>query len=62
MRARTLTTTADALADSPGTHQPGYGAPSPAMMARADRGFARFLARTTQAEAPTKRDDSASNR
>jgi hypothetical protein len=62
MRARTLTTTADALADSSAPHQPGYGTTAPALMARADRGFARFLARTTQAEAPTERDAPASNR
>ncbi|MGW0720102.1 hypothetical protein ACWD3K_35990 [Streptomyces sp. NPDC002778] len=58
----TLTATADALADSRGPHQSGYGVPSQALMARADRGFARFLARTTQAEAPTERDAPASNR
>lgn len=63
MRARThATTTATTPAGSRGLAQPGYGVPSPALVARADRGFARFLARTTQAEAPTDREDAARNR
>lgn len=28
-----------------GLQQPGYGIPSPALLARADKGFARFLTR-----------------
>ncbi|MGW7363097.1 hypothetical protein ACWGI8_06600 [Streptomyces sp. NPDC054841] len=38
MRARTNTTTAE----------PQHGVPSPALLARADRGFARFLAHHTE--------------
>lgn len=64
MRARIPTTvTVTAPAGSRGLTQSGYGVPSPALMARADRGFARFLARTTQAgTALTDRDDAARNR
>jgi hypothetical protein len=64
VRARThATTTAAVSAGSRGLTQPGYGVPSPALMARADRGFARFLARTTQAGiAPTDHEDAARNR
>ncbi|GGT84470.1 hypothetical protein [Streptomyces lateritius] len=65
MRARThaTTMTATAPAGSRGLHQPGYGVPSPALVARADRGFARFLARTTQTDtAPTDRHDATRNR
>ncbi|MGW7579228.1 hypothetical protein [Streptomyces sp. NPDC054765] len=29
---------------SPGLHPPAFGWPSPALLARADRGYARFLA------------------
>lgn len=65
MRARTHATniTATAPASSRGLTQPGYGFPSPALVARADRGFARFLARTAQADtAPTDHEDAARNR
>ncbi|GHB30947.1 hypothetical protein [Streptomyces chryseus] len=31
-----------------GLQSPAYGAPSPALLARADRGFARFLAQRTE--------------
>ncbi|MGI5360009.1 hypothetical protein ACQI4E_32575 [Streptomyces sp. CA-252508] len=64
MRPRTHTTnTATVSACSRGLHQPGYGVPSPALVARADRGFARFLSRTTHADtAPTDRHDAARNR
>ncbi|MFD3722727.1 hypothetical protein [Streptomyces sp. NPDC058674] len=30
--------------EGPGLHPPYYGRPSPALIARADRGYARFLA------------------
>ncbi|MEU2565068.1 hypothetical protein ABZ626_37945 [Streptomyces longispororuber] len=63
MRAPTHATTTAAPAGSRGLAQPGYAVPSPALVARADRGFARFLARTTQADpAPTDREDPARNR
>lgn len=41
MRAHT-DSTAPAL-ESRGLQSPAYGIPSPALLARADRGFARFL-------------------
>ncbi|GGU66385.1 hypothetical protein [Streptomyces lavendofoliae] len=57
------TLTATGPAGSRCLHQHGYGVPSPALVARADRGFERFLARTTQADtAPTDRHDAARNR
>ncbi|MEV7856433.1 MULTISPECIES: hypothetical protein [Streptomyces] len=31
-----------------GLQPPAYGVPSPALLARADRGFARFLAQRTE--------------
>ncbi|OEJ22169.1 hypothetical protein AR457_40575 [Streptomyces agglomeratus] len=46
MRAHT-----DSTAPAPegrGLQPPAYGAPSPALLARADRGFARFLAQRTE--------------
>ncbi|MDQ1005768.1 hypothetical protein QFZ82_000253 [Streptomyces sp. V4I23] len=39
MRARTISTTGPA---------PRYGVPSPALLARADRGYERFLAQQTE--------------
>ncbi|MEU7039045.1 hypothetical protein ABZ958_36050 [Streptomyces sp. NPDC046237] len=33
-----------------GLQSPAYGVPSPALQARADRGFARFLAQRTEAQ------------
>ncbi|MGW8780157.1 hypothetical protein ACWGNM_19160 [Streptomyces sp. NPDC055796] len=39
MRAQTTSTTAP---------KPRYGVPSPALLARADRGYARFLAQQTE--------------
>ncbi|MFJ7416415.1 hypothetical protein ACIQWZ_37280 [Streptomyces sp. NPDC098077] len=35
--------------ESPGLQRPDFGRPSPALLERADRGYARFLAHTTQA-------------
>ncbi|MFB6945612.1 MULTISPECIES: hypothetical protein [unclassified Streptomyces] len=35
--------------EGPGLQPPDFGRPSPALLARADRGYARFLAHTTQA-------------
>ncbi|MGP3634326.1 hypothetical protein ACTU45_13315 [Streptomyces sp. 24-1644] len=46
MRAHT-----DSTAPEPegrGLQPPAYGVPSPALLARADRGFARFLAQRTE--------------
>jgi hypothetical protein len=46
MRAHT-----DSTAPAPegrGLQPPAYGVPSPALLARADRGFARFLAQRTE--------------
>ncbi|MGW1659099.1 hypothetical protein [Streptomyces atratus] len=46
MRAHT-----DSTAPAPeghGLQSPVYGVPSPALLARADRGFARFLAQRTE--------------
>ncbi|MFE5669237.1 hypothetical protein ACFQ7W_35630 [Streptomyces niveus] len=40
-------TTAPAPEDR-GLQPPAYGVPSPALLARADRGFARFLAQHTE--------------
>ncbi|MDJ0385203.1 hypothetical protein [Streptomyces sp. G-G2] len=34
--------------DGPGLQRPDFGRPSPALLARADRGLARFLARPTE--------------
>ncbi|MER5359700.1 hypothetical protein [Streptomyces sp. NPDC002785] len=44
MRAHTDTT---APSEGRGLQLPAYGFPSPALLARADRGFARFLAQRT---------------
>ncbi|NSL43468.1 hypothetical protein [Streptomyces sp. 8P21H-1] len=41
MRARTDSTAPDP--EGRGFRPPAYGVPSPALLARADRGFARFL-------------------
>ncbi|MGV9879552.1 hypothetical protein [Streptomyces sp. NPDC003006] len=41
MRAHTDSTTL--ALEGRGLHLPVYGVPSPALLARADRGFARFL-------------------
>ncbi|MFE9913206.1 hypothetical protein [Streptomyces clavifer] len=41
----------DSTAPAPegrGLQPPAYGVPSPALLARADRGFARFLAQRTE--------------
>ncbi|UQA97544.1 hypothetical protein [Streptomyces halobius] len=46
MRART-NTTADAAPQGRDLQQPGYGVPSSALLARSDRGLARFLAATS---------------
>ncbi|MFI0724177.1 hypothetical protein [Streptomyces sp. NPDC021224] len=43
MLAHTDATAPDPAAGS--TRAPGYGVPSPALLARADRGFSRFLDR-----------------
>ncbi|MGA5566778.1 hypothetical protein ACPCUV_37200 [Streptomyces platensis] len=34
--------------DGPGLQPPDFGRPSPALLERADRGYARFLAHTSQ--------------
>ncbi|MFF8471985.1 hypothetical protein [Streptomyces griseus] len=34
--------------DGPGLQRPDFGRPSPALLERADRGYARFLADTNQ--------------
>ncbi|MFD4862915.1 hypothetical protein [Streptomyces atratus] len=41
-------TPADPDREGPGLQPPDFGRPSPALIARADRGYARFLAHTTQ--------------
>ncbi|MFF4756376.1 hypothetical protein [Streptomyces sp. NPDC001270] len=46
MRAHTDTTTPAPAGR--GRQPPVYGVPSPALLARADRGFARFLAQHTE--------------
>ncbi|MFJ1804177.1 hypothetical protein [Streptomyces sp. NPDC088180] len=35
--------------EGPSLQRPDFGRPSPALLERADRGYARFLAHTTQA-------------
>ncbi|KIZ15737.1 hypothetical protein [Streptomyces natalensis] len=49
-----------------GLHPPAFGRPSPALLARADRGYARFLAHTTPAPDCSTgdhgQDDTASHR
>ncbi|MEU2135313.1 hypothetical protein [Streptomyces sp. NPDC018352] len=52
---------------APGLQLPDSGRPSPALLARADRGYARFLAQTTPApddDGPGDhdQDDAARNR
>ncbi|WP_103509019.1 hypothetical protein [Streptomyces sp. SM13] len=48
----------------PGLQRPGFGQPSPALLERADRGYARFLALTTRAPGGNAdgRDDTARQR
>ncbi|MFD4577974.1 hypothetical protein ACFWNK_37345 [Streptomyces sp. NPDC058417] len=46
MRAHTDTTAP--APEGRGLQPPAYGVPSPALLARADRGFARFLAQHTE--------------
>ncbi|MFD5944207.1 MULTISPECIES: hypothetical protein [Streptomyces] len=41
-------TPADSDPEDPGLQRPGFGRPSPTLLKRADRGYARFLAHTTQ--------------
>lgn len=47
-----------------GLQRPDFGRPSPALLERADRGYARFLAHTTQApdDNADGRDDTARHR
>ncbi|MFJ9481483.1 hypothetical protein ACIRRI_41955 [Streptomyces mirabilis] len=45
---RTHTDTTDPAPEGRGLQSPAYGVPSPALLARADRGFARFLAHHNQ--------------
>lgn len=45
MRAHTDSTASEP--EGRGFQPPAYGVPSPALLARADRGFARFLAQQT---------------
>jgi len=49
--------------EGPGLQRP-FGRPSPALLERADRGYARFLAHTTQApdDNADGRDDTARHR
>ncbi|MEV0375898.1 hypothetical protein AB0I10_40320 [Streptomyces sp. NPDC050636] len=49
MRERT-NISADAVPQGRGLQQPGYGVPSSALLARSDRGLARFLAATGGAQ------------
>ncbi|MFF2236263.1 hypothetical protein [Streptomyces anulatus] len=57
-------TPADPDPEGPGLQRPGFGRPSPALLARADRGYARFLADTARAPGGNAdgRDDTARNR
>jgi hypothetical protein len=50
--------------EGPGLQRPGFGRPSPALLERADRGYARFLADTTRTPGGNAddRDDMARNR
>ncbi|MFI0756759.1 hypothetical protein ACH4PX_05165 [Streptomyces anulatus] len=50
--------------EGPSLQRPGFGQPSPALLERADRGYARFLAHTTQAPDGNAdgRDDTARHR
>ncbi|MFF2411427.1 hypothetical protein [Streptomyces sp. NPDC058092] len=50
--------------EGPGLQPPDFGRPSPALLERADRGYARFLAHTTQVpdESTGGNDDTARNR
>ncbi|MFE2038474.1 hypothetical protein ACFXBB_35675 [Streptomyces scopuliridis] len=45
--------------EGPGLQPPDFGRPSPALLARADRGYARFLARTTKPQDRSGYDDTA---
>ncbi|MCX4400036.1 hypothetical protein OG887_43990 (plasmid) [Streptomyces sp. NBC_00053] len=47
--------------EGPGLQPPDFGRPSPALLARADRGYARFLAHTNQAPDTDGPDDTARN-
>ncbi|MFE6904123.1 hypothetical protein ACFVFJ_46265 [Streptomyces sp. NPDC057717] len=46
MRAHTDTTAP--VPEGRGLQSPAYGVPSPALLARADRGYARFLSQRTE--------------
>ncbi|MFJ9113563.1 hypothetical protein [Streptomyces sp. NPDC102283] len=50
--------------EGPALQRPDFGRPSPALLERADRGYARFLAHTTHAPDGNAdgRDDTASHR
>lgn len=50
--------------EGPGLRRPGFGRPSPALLERADRSYARFLADTTQDPGGNAdgRDDTARQR
>ncbi|MBM7054107.1 hypothetical protein [Streptomyces durocortorensis] len=50
--------------EGPSLQRPGFGRPSPALLERADRGYARFLAHTTQAtdDQADGHDDTARHR
>jgi hypothetical protein len=50
--------------EGPGLQRPDFGRPSPALLERADRGYARFLAHTTQDpdDNADGRDDTARHR
>lgn len=50
--------------EGPGLQRPDFGRPSPALLERADRGYARFLAHVTQApdDNADGRDDTARHR
>ncbi|MET8537999.1 hypothetical protein ABZV67_41350 [Streptomyces sp. NPDC005065] len=48
MRAHTDTTAP--APEGRGLSSPAYGVPSPALLARADRGFAQFLAQRTEGQ------------
>ncbi|MEV7130525.1 hypothetical protein [Streptomyces sp. NPDC093260] len=47
---RTSTDTTAPAIEGRGLQSPAYGVPSPGLLARADRGFARFLAQHTEAQ------------
>lgn len=50
MNARTTTRTAGTEPEENAPRQTDYGVPSPALMARSDRGFGRFLEGVTEPE------------